>query len=108
MAGLLCYLPAVGWIISLILFLIDKRRFVKFHAVQSLAFHVALIVIYFALGIFMGMLHLMHIFFLGLFLYPLLWLATFVILILLMVKAYSHEEYKLPIVGDFSAGIAAK
>lgn len=107
-AGLLCYLPAVGWIISLILFLIDKRRFVKFHAVQSLAFHVALIVIYFALGIFMGMLHLMHIFFLGLFLYPLLWLATFVILILLMVKAHSHEEYKLPIVGDFSAGIAAK
>jgi uncharacterized membrane protein len=107
-AGLLCYLPAVGWIVSLILFLIDKRQFVKFHAVQSLALHVALIVIYFGLGIFMGMLHFMHIFFFGLFLYPVLWLATFIVLIFLMVKAYSHEEYKLPVLGDFSAGIASK
>src|SRR5450432_1257605 len=41
-AGLLCYVPGVGWIIALVLFLIDKRTFVKFHAAQSLAMHVAL------------------------------------------------------------------
>ena len=64
-AGLLCYAPVVGWIIALVLFLIDKRRFVKFHAVQALGVIVALIVVYIALGIFMGMLHVMHIFFLG-------------------------------------------
>jgi len=50
-AALLCYLPVVGWIIALILFLIDKRSFVKFHAAQALALYVSLIVIYFALGI---------------------------------------------------------
>ena len=105
-AGLLCYLPAVGWVIALIFFLIDKRPFVKFHAVQSLAFHVALIVIYAALGIFMGMLHLIHFFFFGAFLYPVLWLGSFVVLILMMVKAYGHEKYKLPVIGDFAEGLA--
>jgi uncharacterized membrane protein len=107
-AGLLCYLPAVGWIIALIFFLIDKRSFVKFHAAQSLAFHVALIVFYIALGISMGVLHVIHIFFLGVFLYPLLWLATFVLLIFLMYKAYMHEQFKLPVIGDFAGGLASK
>jgi uncharacterized membrane protein len=107
-AGLLCYLPFVGWVIALIFFLIDKRSFVKFHAVQALALYVALFVLYVALGIFMGMLHVMHIFFFGLFLYPLLGLAVFILLIFLMYKAYSNEMYKLPALGDFAAGVSAK
>ena len=107
-AGLLCYLPAVGWIIALIFFLIDKRSFVKFHAAQSLALHVAVIVFYIALGIFMGVLGVIHIFFLSALLYPLLWLATFVLLIFLMYKAYMHEKFKLPVIGDFAAGLASK
>jgi len=107
-AGLLCYVPVVGWIIALVLFLIDKRRFVKFHAVQALGVYISLIVVYVALGIFMGMLHLMHIFFLDLLLYPLLWLASFLLLIFLMYKAYLNEKYKLPFIGDFAEGIAAK
>ncbi|HTP69763.1 MAG TPA: DUF4870 domain-containing protein [Dongiaceae bacterium] len=105
-AGLLCYLPAVGWVIALVFFLIDKRPFVKFHAVQSLAFHVALIVIYAGLGIFLGMLHFIHFFFFGAFLYPVLWLGSFIVLILMMVKAYGHEKYKLPVIGDFAEGLA--
>ena len=107
-AGLLCYIPGFGWIIALVLFLIDKRTFVKFHAAQSLGLHVGLIVLYVALGISMGVLHIMHIFFLGVLLYPLLWLATFILLIFLMYKAYLHESYKLPVIGDFAAGIASK
>jgi len=89
-------------------FLIDKRTFVRFHAAQSLGLHVGLIVLYVALGISMGVLHIMHIFFLGVLLYPLLWLATFILLIFLMYKAYLHESYKLPVIGDFAAGIASK
>jgi len=105
-AGLLCYLPFVGWVIALVFFLIDKRPFVKFHAVQSLAFHVALIVIYAALGMSMMMLRVVHLFFFGVFLYPVLWLATFLLLIFMMVKAYGHERFKLPVIGDFAEGLA--
>jgi uncharacterized membrane protein len=107
-AGLLCYTPFIGWIAALILFLIDKRNFVKFHAVQALALYVGLIVVYMALGIGMMMFHMMHIFFLGLFIYPLLWLATFVVMVFMMFKAYSNEKYKLPVIGDFAEGIASK
>ena len=107
-AGLLCSTPVIGWIAALIFFLIDQRKFVKFHAVQALALYVGLFVFYIGLGIFMGMLHLMHIFFLGLFLYPVLWFVTFVLMIFLMYKAYLNEKYKLPVIGDFAEGIANK
>lgn len=107
-AGLLCYAPVIGWIVALVLLLIDKRKFVKFHAVQALGLYVGLIVVYIALGIFTAMLHVIHIFFLGLFLYPLLWLASFLLMIFLMYKAYLHESYKLPVIGDFADGIASK
>ena len=107
-AGLLCYLPGPGWIIALVLFLIDKRSFVKFHAAQSLIMHVGMIICGAALGIFMGMLHVLHIFFLGLFFYPLLWLAIILLLIFMMYKAYLNEKYKLPIIGDLAEGLASK
>jgi uncharacterized membrane protein len=107
-AGLLCYLPGPGWIIALVLFLIDKRPFVRFRATQSLILSVAMIVFGAALGIFMGMLHMMHIFFLGLFFYPLLWLAIFILLIFMMYKAYLNEKYKLPVIGDMAEGFASK
>ncbi len=107
-AGLLCYLPGPGWIIALVLFLIEKRSFVKFHAAQSLIMHVGMIICGVALGIFMGILHMLHIFFLGLLLYPLLWLAIILLLIFLMYKAYLNEKYKLPIIGDFAEGLASK
>jgi uncharacterized membrane protein len=105
-AALLCYLPVVGWIIALILFLTDKRSFVKFHAAQALALYVSLIVIYFALGISMGILHMVHIFFLGIFLYPLIWFGSFLLLVLMMVKAHKHERFKLPVLGDLVEGLA--
>jgi uncharacterized membrane protein len=107
-AGLLCYMPFFGWVAALVFFLVDKRFFVKFHAVQSLALHVALIILSVALGFFMAMLHLMHIWFVGVLIYPLFWLAVFVLMIFLIVKAYQHETIKLPVIGDFSAGIASK
>jgi uncharacterized membrane protein len=106
--GLLCYLPGPGWIIALVLFLIDKRSFVKFHAAQSLILSVSMIVLGVALGTFMGILHMMHIFFLGLFLYPLLWLAIFLLLLFMMYKAYLNEKYKLPVIGDMAEGFASK
>lgn len=107
-AGLLCYLPFVGWIIALVFFLIDKRPFVKFHSAQSLALGIGLIIFYVCLSIVMIMLHFMHIWFLGLIIYPVLWLLIFVTLIFMMYKAYQHEKFKLPVIGDFAENLASK
>jgi uncharacterized membrane protein len=107
-AGLLCYTPFIGWIVALVLLLIDKRKFVKFHAVQALGLCVALIIIYIALGISIAIFNVIHIFFLGFLLHRLLWLATFLLLIFMMYKAYLKESYKLPVIGDFAEGIASK
>ena len=43
-AGLLSYL--FGWVTGLIFFLIDKRPFVRFHAMQSIVLSVAIFIVY--------------------------------------------------------------
>ncbi len=107
-AGLLCYIPGIGWIIALAFFLIDKRKFVKFHAAQALGLFAVFVVCHIALGIFIGMLHIIHLFFFGGLLYPLLWLLGFVLLIFMMYKAYLNESFKLPVIGDFAEGLASR
>lgn len=102
-AGLLCYI--LGWITGLIFLLIDKRPFVKFHAAQAIAMSIGATVLYFVLGIFIGMMHFMHLGLLAFLLYPLLGLALFILWIFVMYKAYQHEKFKLPIIGDLVEGM---
>jgi uncharacterized membrane protein len=105
-AGLLCYLPFVGWIISIILLLIDKRSFVRFHAGQSLALYMAGFVcsigfwiVIMILGVITALMHF-PIGFLMVFLWPIVWIAFLVAWIFCMYKAYQHEKFKLPIIGN--------
>ncbi len=98
-AGLLCYV--FGWITGLVFFLIDKRPFVRFHAMQSIITFGALNVLQWILvwsGWAGGLIGWA---FLGL-LSTLLWLAMVVCWILCMVKAYQGTRFKLPIVGDLA------
>ena len=88
--ALLSYL--LGWISGLIILLLEKdNQFVRFHAMQSILVFGGLTLISLLIG---GML----LFFI--FLIPLLNLIGIVLWILLMVKAYQGEHFKLPIVGD--------
>lgn len=83
-AGLLCYVA--GWITGLIFFLIEKdSKFVKFHAMQSIITFVAIIILAWIpiINWVVGILALV------------LW-------ILLMVKAYQGEKFKLPVIGDLA------
>jgi uncharacterized membrane protein len=83
-AGLLCYL--VGWISGLVFFLIEKdSQFVKFHAMQSIITFGACAILAFIPVVqwFIGILALV------------LW-------ILLMIKAYKGEKFKLPVIGDLA------
>ena len=103
-AGLLCYL--IGWITGLIFFLIEKEnKFVRFHAMQSMIVFGALFVLNIAFGVFVGIFAAAGVGFLA----PLfsmfnilLALLAFVLWIVLMVKAYQGEKFKLPIAGDIA------
>ena len=102
--GLLSYVA--GWITGLIFFLIEKEnKFVRFHALQSMIAFGALFVLYFAIGMVMSMFAAMQagalIRLLSLF-NSLLGLIGLILWILLMIKAYQGEKFKLPVIGDIA------
>jgi uncharacterized membrane protein len=99
-AGALAYLTIIPAILFLVLEPFNKRRFVRFHAFQSIFFFVVWIAVDIGLAI------IGHIPFLGwavLFLWPLVSLVLFVILLILALKAYQGQEFKLPVIGDIAA-----
>lgn len=111
-AGLLCY--AVGWITGLIFLLIDKRPSVRFHAAQSLVVFGGLHILRVVLAIAFGMSWWMGggvgwtgISF-GFLLFQLVGLVSLILWILLMVKAYQGERFKVPMAGDFAESLAGK
>ncbi len=92
LAGLLCY--SFGWITGLILYLVEKKnKFVRFHAMQSL-------VVFGGLAIINILLLVIPV--LGILFSVLLSLLGLVLWVLLMIKAYQGEYFKLPIVGDIA------
>ena len=111
-AGLLCYL--FMWISGLIFLLLDKRPFVKFHAAQSIAFNIlaAAIGIVFGIGMWIITMILLALRFplgfLGFFLWPATGFCIFLTWVYLMYKAYSHEKFKLPIIGNLVEGMVNK
>lgn len=89
--GLLCY--ALGWITGLVFLIVEPNNaFVRFHALQSLVTFLGLFVISFVVGLIPV---------LGILVNVLILPLQIVLWILLMVKAYKGERYKLPVVGDF-------
>lgn len=111
-AGLLCYL--VGWITGIIFFVIDKRPYVRFHAAQSLVvfggLHILRIIfgMAFGLGWMMGWPMGMGRLSLGFGLISLLGLITFILWILLMIKAYQGERFRVPVAADLADSLAGK
>jgi len=105
-AGLLCYL--FGWLGGLIFLLIDPyktNRFVRFCAFQSIFMDVAMIAFAIAFSIVIFVLAAITHGIGGLIglLWPLIWLAYLGLKILLMIKAYGNQEFKLPLIGDLAA-----
>jgi uncharacterized membrane protein len=104
-AGLLCYL--LGWVTGLIFFLIDKRPFVRFHAAQSIVVFGGLTVI----RIVLSMLFIsggLAGFSAGVGILWLVSLVGLVLWILLMVKAYQGEKYRVPLAADLADQIFGK
>ena len=88
-ASLLCY--TLGWISGLVFILLEQEnKLVRFHAMQSIIVFGTLFVVS------SGFLP-----FLGIFI-PILSIIGFILWIILMVKAYKGEMYKLPGVGNLA------
>jgi uncharacterized membrane protein len=105
-AGFLCYL--VGWITGLIFYFIDKRPYVRFHAAQSIVVFGGLSIIHVALTIFVGATFFMGGFSFASLLFGLVDLVGFVLWILLMIKAYQGERFRVPIAADLAEKIFGK
>lgn len=108
LAGMLCYI--LGIITGLIFFLIEKSNgVVRFHAAQSIVFSGSVIVLWIVLAI-LGVIIATISWTLGN-LYSLLtlivWLGFFVLWVVLLIKGYSGEKWKLPILGDIAERMAS-
>ena len=91
-AGLLCYI--LTWLSGLVFFLIEKdSKFVKFHAMQSIITFVALIIIMWIANVIP---------LIGGVIAGLVGLLMLVLWIILMIKAYQGEKFKLPVIGDLA------
>lgn len=103
LAGLLCYI--LGPITGIIFFLIEKSHaVVRFHAAQSIVFGVAWIVLWVVFTVFSIVLYridwtLGNVFNL---VTLLVWLGLFIVWIVLLIRGYSGQKWKLPILGDMA------
>ncbi|MGA2900918.1 MAG: DUF4870 domain-containing protein [Candidatus Acidiferrales bacterium] len=108
-AGLLCYV--LGWITGLIFYLTDKRPFVRFHAAQSIVVFGALTIIRIIVGMLFvtgGLAGITTGLSLGILLFWLISLVGLILWVLLMVKAYQGERYRVPIAADLADKIFGK
>ena len=98
-AGMLAYITIIPAIVFLVMEPYNRNRFIRFHSFQSIFFCVAMIAIFIALSIFS------FIPFLGLILLPLhllIWLGSFALWIVLLIKANQGQMWKLPVIGDMA------
>jgi uncharacterized membrane protein len=91
-AALLSYL--LGFVTGIVFYLIEKdNKFVRFHAMQSIVTFGFLTI----LGLMLPFIPVFNVI-----LAPMLGLINLVLWIILMIKAYQGEQFKLPIAGDFA------
>ena len=103
-AGMLAYFTIIPAIIFLLIEPYNRNRFVRFHAFQCLFVAIGLIVIDIGLAIISSILHFVPVigWIFAAILWPLYGLAILALWLLLVIKAYQHEMFKLPFVGDLA------
>jgi uncharacterized membrane protein len=90
-AAALCY--SLGLVTGLLFLVLEKDdKFVRYHAVQSILFNIVAIAMPTVLAISI----------IGIIFIPIWWIASVVIWIILMIKAYQGERMSLPIIGEIA------
>jgi uncharacterized membrane protein len=98
-AGALAYVTIIPAIVFLILEPYNRKRFIRFHSFQCIFFAVAWTALWIVLA-FIG-----HIPFLGwatVLVWPLVSLAGFILWLVMVLKAYQGQMFKLPVIGDMA------
>jgi len=99
--GALCYV--LGFITGIVFLIIEKdSKFVKFHAFQSILVFFALWVLNMIVSALLGAILPWSMFGIVTGLVSLISLAGFIIWIVLILKAYQGEKFKLPVIGDIA------
>lgn len=93
-SSLLAYL--LGIVGGIIFYSISKDSYVRFHSMQSIMLSVAVVVIYGLLGVLGFVIPFLFM------INWLLYLAVTALWVLMMIKAYQGERFKLPIIGDMA------
>lgn len=108
LAGLLCYI--LGFVTGLIFFLVEKTNgTVRFHAAQSIVFSVTSIVIVamlslasiVAMTISWSLGNLVNV------ASMVVWLGIFILWVVLLVKGYTGERWRLPVLGEAAERLVA-
>lgn len=88
--AMLCYI--LGWVSGVLFFIIEKEsKFVRFHALQSILTFLGTMVIFVVLRVIPV---------LGWLISVVLTPVVIILWIVLMIKAYKGEMFKLPVIGD--------
>jgi uncharacterized membrane protein len=98
-AGALAYVTIIPAIVFLILEPYNRKRFIRFHSFQCIFFAIAWTALWIVLA-FIG-----HIPLLGwatVLLWPLISLAGFILWLIMVLKAYQGQMFKLPVIGDMA------
>ena len=96
--GALCYV--LGFITGIVFLIMEKdNKFVKFHAVQSIATFLPLMVIGWIIS---SMFWSFSMIWIAGMLSSVLFLIELILWLVLMMKAFQGEKFKLPIVGDIA------
>jgi uncharacterized membrane protein len=98
-AGALAYVTIIPAIIFLVMEPYNRNRFIRFHSFQCIFVAVAWTALWIVLGIviripFFGWLTFL--------VWPLVSLAGFVLWLILVLKAYQGQMFKLPVIGDIA------
>jgi uncharacterized membrane protein len=103
-AGMLAYFTIIPAIIFLLVEPYNRNKFVRFHSFQCLFVAAALVVIDVVLMILAAILHIIPVigWMVTAALWPIYSLAVLLLWVLLVIKAYQHQVYKLPIIGDLA------
>ena len=92
-AGMLAYITIIPAIIFLVVAPYNQNRFIRFHSFQCIFFCVALLILHIALG---------FIPIVGWALSMILSLLSLALWVILLLKAYQGQKWKLPVIGDIA------
>ena len=99
-AGGLAYITIIPAIIFLVAEPYNRSSYIRFHSWQCLFMALAWFVIDVAVMIFGSFLSFFRLLTFGL--YPLISLAMLILWIMVLIKAFNGERFKLPIIGDLA------